>query len=30
MKDFYDLWFLASNFEFDGATLAGAIVGDLC
>jgi hypothetical protein len=29
MKDFYDIWFLASNFEFDGATLAGAIAATL-
>jgi predicted nucleotidyltransferase component of viral defense system len=25
MKDYFDLWFLAANFSFDGATLAGAI-----
>jgi hypothetical protein len=25
MKDFFDVWFLARNFEFDAATLAGAI-----
>ena len=25
MKDFYDLWFLSRNFEFDGATLVSAI-----
>jgi hypothetical protein len=25
MKDFYDLWYLAQRFDFDGATLAGAI-----
>jgi hypothetical protein len=25
MKDFYDLWFLASNFEFDGQLLSRAI-----
>ncbi|MDP1823204.1 MAG: nucleotidyl transferase AbiEii/AbiGii toxin family protein [Archangium sp.] len=25
MKDFYDIWLLAQNFEFDGATLAEAI-----
>lgn len=25
MKDFYDLWFLSRNFEFDGATLVLAI-----
>lgn len=25
MKDFYDLWFLSRNFEFEGETLASAI-----
>lgn len=25
MKDFYDLWFLSRNFEFDGGTLVSAI-----
>jgi predicted nucleotidyltransferase component of viral defense system len=25
MKDFYDLWFLAGGFEFDGALLASAL-----
>jgi predicted nucleotidyltransferase component of viral defense system len=25
MKDFYDLWFLSRNFEFDGETLISAI-----
>jgi predicted nucleotidyltransferase component of viral defense system len=25
MKDFFDVWFLARNFEFDAVTLAGAI-----
>lgn len=25
MKDFYDLWFLSRNFEFDGETLVSAI-----
>ena len=25
MKDFYDLWVLAQRFEFESATLAGAI-----
>jgi len=25
MKDFYDLWFLSQNFEFDGETLVSAI-----
>jgi hypothetical protein len=25
MKDFYDVWLLATTFEFDGATLAAAI-----
>ncbi len=25
MKDFYDLWLLATTFEFDGTTLADAI-----
>jgi len=25
MKDFYDLWFLARNFDFDGAILADAL-----
>lgn len=25
MKDFFDLWFLAQNFEFDGARLAAAL-----
>lgn len=25
MKDFYDVWVLAREFEFDGATLAGAV-----
>lgn len=25
MKDFYDLWFLSQNFEFDGSTLVSAI-----
>ncbi|MCC2669977.1 MAG: hypothetical protein K0Q72_2448 [Armatimonadetes bacterium] len=25
MKDFYDLWYLARTFDFEGATLAAAI-----
>jgi predicted nucleotidyltransferase component of viral defense system len=25
MKDYYDLWFLSSHFEFDGPTLAAAL-----
>ncbi len=25
MKDFYDLWFIADRFDFDGATLSEAI-----
>jgi hypothetical protein len=25
MKDFYDIWFLATHFEFDGAVLAQAV-----
>ncbi|MCP3667640.1 MAG: nucleotidyl transferase AbiEii/AbiGii toxin family protein [Gammaproteobacteria bacterium] len=25
MKDFYDLWIMAHQFEFDGRTLSGAI-----
>ncbi|MHC4250791.1 MAG: nucleotidyl transferase AbiEii/AbiGii toxin family protein [Planctomycetota bacterium] len=25
MKDFYDVWFLSSHFEFDGETLADAV-----
>ena len=25
MKDFYDIWFLARNFRFDGAVLGNAI-----
>ena len=25
MKDFYDIWLLATCFEFDGATLADAV-----
>ncbi len=25
MKDFYDIWFLAKNFRFDGAVLGNAI-----
>jgi hypothetical protein len=25
MKDFFDIWFLSSQFDFDGATLAKAI-----
>jgi Nucleotidyl transferase AbiEii toxin, Type IV TA system len=25
MKDYYDLWFISSHFEFDGSTLAAAV-----
>jgi predicted nucleotidyltransferase component of viral defense system len=25
MKDFYDLWFMSRNFEFDGSTLSAAV-----
>jgi len=27
MKDFYDIWVLSRQFDFDGATLSAAIIG---